>query len=148
MNVTPIGGKSPSSTLVGIAVDAYGVTKTKKEWENPVETIFEGTYEDTVVHTQTGVAVSDCGLFSLRVANTTDSTVNLTFRSDVTSNDVALKNPEGTNYEINVAQDSRFMMITPDDYPFMQWIRNLRLGIKFNAVPTTGTLTIYLVKKK
>lgn len=147
MNVTPFAGKSPSSTVVGVSVDADGNMITKKVWENPVTTIYEGTYSDTSNHTQDAVDVSDCGLFSLRVANTTNSAVTFTFASDVTSNAVAMKNAGGVDYSISVVANKRFIMLTPDDYPFMQWVRNLRLIIKFETVPTTGTLTVYLVKK-
>lgn len=147
MNVTPFAGKSPSDTVVGVSVDADGKMITKKVWENPVTTIFSGTYDDTENHTQEAVDVSDCGLFSLRVANTTDAAVTFTFASDVTSNAVALKNAGGVDFAISVVANKRFMMLTPDDYPFLQWIRNLRIIVRFETVPSTGTLTVYLVKK-
>lgn len=147
MNVTPFGAKSPTSTVVGVAADADGNLVTKKVWENPVTTIFSGTYSDTGNHTQEAVDVSDCGLFSLRVANTTDAAVTFTFASDVTSNDIALKNAGGVDCAISVVANKRFMMLTPDDYPFLQWIRNLRLIVHFETVPSTGSLTVYLVKK-
>jgi len=154
MNVTPIGGKSPASKLIGIAVDTAGNVITKKIWSNDSQVIYSGTYDDTTEHIQDAVDVSDCGAFSLRFANTTDATVTITFGSDVTSNNIALKNTDGVDYSITIAANKRFMMATPDDYPFLQWIRNLRLVIKFNTVPTPGgegeekTLKIYLVKKK
>ena len=148
MNVIPFGAKSPTNTVVGVSADSNGNIITKKNWENPVSVIFTGVYNDTVSHTQDGVDVSDCALFSLRIANQTSSEVTLTFRSDVTSNDVTLKDVNGQDYFITVPADKRFMMITPDDYPFLQWIRNLRLSIKFNTAASSGTLTVYLVKKK
>ena len=148
MNVTPFGAKSPTNTVVGVSADSNGNIITKKIWENPVSTIFTGVYNDTESHTQDSVDVSDCALFSLRIANQTSSEVTFTFRSDVTANDVPLKNADGQDYSITVPADKRFMMITPDDYPFLQWIRSLRLGIKFNTAVSSGTLTVYLVKKK
>ena len=148
MNVTPFGAKSPTDTVVGVSADSNGNIITKKIWENPVSTIFKGSYNDTVNHTQDAVDVSDCALFSLRIENQTSSEVTFTFRSDVTSNDVALKNADGQDYSITVPADKRFMMITPDDYPYLQWMRKLRLSIAFKTAVSSGTLTVYLVKKK
>lgn len=151
MNVTPIGGKSPASTLIGIAVDAAGNVITKKIWSNTSQVIFTGIFEDTTTHYIDGETdVSDCGAFSLRIANTTDAAATITFASDVTANNVALKGTDGVDYSIPVAANKRFMMATPDDYPFLQWIRNVRLIIKFETIPTAGEgneLKIYLVKK-
>ena len=148
MNVTPFGAKSPTDTVVGVSADSNGNIITKKIWENPVSTIFTGAYNDTLPHIQDAIDVSDCALFSLRIANQTSSEVTFTFKSDVTYNDISLKNADGQDYSITVPADKRFMMITPDDYPFLQWIRNLRLSIKFNTAVSSGTLTVYLVKKK
>lgn len=150
MNVTPIGGKTPSSTVAGVAVDADGKLVTKKAWTNDVILAYEMTELPTTTDTirPPAVDVSDCGAFSLRVENTTDAEYSIGFYSDTTTNGVSLKKADdGTSWGIRIPANLRFIAITPDDMPIMQWIRDARLYILPRSVPTSGTLRVWIVKK-
>lgn len=150
MNVTPIGGKTPSATVAGVAVDADGKLVTKKAWTNDMILAYEMAELPATTATikPAAVDVSDCGAFSLRVENTSDAEYTIGFYSDVTANSVSLKKADnGSAWGIDVPSNLRYIAITPDDMPIMQWIRNARLYIIPKTVPTTGTLKVWIVKK-
>ena len=149
MNVTPIGGKTPNSTLQGIAVNENGRIITKKEWENKLILAYEMTALPTTTATIAvdAIDVSDSAAFSLRIDNTTDVGYTIGFYSDVSSNKYGIRDIQSNVYDIDIAANTRFVAVTPDDLPIMQWMYNVRLYIMPKSVPTTGSLKIWLVKK-
>ena len=171
MNVTPIGGKSPSSTVVGVAVDADGNVKTKKTWEcyeeliyniekndsaNPpidtlpksAETVWPGGKPPTIY-------LTDCGAVSLRVDNGLDVDVKISIGTDVnyTPNSTAgwtynLRRATSETNGFTIPKQTRYVSITPDDEPLLQWICRLNFAVKFDDVPSTGYLRIWLVRRR
>lgn len=150
MNVTPVGGKSPDSTLLGISVDNNGNLVTKKSWDNEPIRLYEMTELVTTKDTirPDAISVDDCGAFSLRIYNTTNVSYKIGFYSDVTSNRYALTDMYDNPHQFEVSSDTDFVTVTPDDMPILNWIRNVRLYILPQGIPTTGSLIIWLVKKK
>lgn len=61
MNVTPIGGKSPSETLLGVAVNASGAVITERAWKTTVTKIVEDVEPTAGTHACTAVDLSTAG---------------------------------------------------------------------------------------
>lgn len=154
MNVMPIGGKSPSDTLLGVAVDANGNAKTKKVWENNMTLIYEmgdNLPESTATIWLDELDISDCAAVSLRVYTTSDAEYSIGIGTDTSSTTYALRNIDGDGQSVKIPTGntkSKYISITPDDLPILQWIRKLHLLIVPQSVPTTGNLKIWAVTKK
>lgn len=153
MNVLPIGGKSPSETVVGFSADANGNLITKKKWDNNIELIYEmdSTPSGTSTIWLTPVDISDCGAVSIRISNTLDVDVKLYIASDLPDDGTAhyaLKDINGDDYLLTIPANKSRIVISPDDVPVLQWLNSLNLAVKPSSTPTTGIVKIWLARKR
>ena len=148
MKVTPIGGKTPSSTVVGIATNADGNLVTTKKWENEAVDVFSDATElSTSFKTGTIVDLSDAASVSLLIRN--DNNVGFTMKIYAPNLNYRLNDAYGSEYGIHVSQ-KRMTMVTPDDLPILQWLPQLRLGVALDDAieGTPSTFTIKAIIKR
>ena len=148
MNVTPIGGKSPSSTLVGVAVDAAGVVKVKRVWETEKVTVMESTeIRDTNKHDTTALDVGDVGGVSLRIRNTTGKGFTLSFYTDNVSGAYYMFGPSDSSLSVQIGTQVN-SIVTPDHAPVLNWLQKLKLRVQFDTAPTDGIVEISAMLKR
>lgn len=149
MNVTPFGAKSPSSTVVGVAANADGNLVTEKKWQNEQASIFTSaeSLSTSGFIVGTVVDVSDAAAVSLLIRN--DNGVGFTIKVYAPSTNYRLNDAYGSEYGIHVSE-KRMTMITPDDLPVLQWLPELRIGVKLdsNIEGTVDTFSIKAIIKR
>lgn len=149
MNVLPIGGKSDSSTLVGVSVDNSGNVKTKKTWATSIEKIVDVQTTPTSTNTIVGTLVdlSDDGSFSLRINNMLDVEIQIGFYADWYNHDYQMRDVNGSLIRFNIPANTRNVIVTQDDVPIMQWLTSCKVYVIPREIPTSGTLEIWAVTK-
>lgn len=95
------------------------------------------------------VYVGEYATISLRVFNSQDQPVSIIFgRDDLTNNTTYLKNYGGTNIGFTIPANSGARMITPEEFPFLQYLKNVKVRYECSSAPTTGALYITIIGKR
>ena len=155
MNIIPVGGKTPNNTAAAVAVDANGKLDTKKTWDVETQSV-EKSLRSTS-GTSTMSTVIDCSGFamvSLRIINlhkdgeNNKLPIHVMIQSD--HNDgtsEVLHNLDGELTDFYVPYG--VTIVTPEDFPPLKYMRLLKFYLKSETVaPTTGSITIYVIKKR
>ena len=144
-----IAGKTPSDTAAGIRVNSDGNLVEEKKWKYAYEKILNAEeIRSTSAVVVTGGNVEDYGLISLRVYSTLDQPIRIQFYNDTATNGgSSVLNCLNSAWEVIIPADSKMYIITPDDIPFLNYLRYIKLRVVATATPTTGNVTIYLHKK-
>lgn len=157
MNVIPFGAKSPTSTVVGVAANEDGNLVTEKKWKNEVIQIYSSdATPGTSAINCTEVDLSNVGAVSLRVRTTLDVDINIGLRVDFLTNTYQMRDAQGDILNVTVEHGTitngtaaaQNVMITPDDFPALQWLAKLRVYFQTTGTATTGTVAIYAVIKR
>ena len=137
-----------NGTTTGVAVSADGKVLTIKRWENEVTKIYDDTPTNAATYACTEIAGGDAGAFSLRVSNYTNQDITLGFYSDVVVNTYGLRDSEGSITQFTVPAGKTNVMITPDDWPQLQWLAKLRVYFILANPSESGKVIIYAVAKR
>lgn len=150
MKVTPIGAKSPTATVVGVAANADGNLIAEKKWENKMTTIYNARPESTERVVTERISVDTSAAISLRFANTTEKSFTIGFYTDqYPNNDYVLYDYMGNSIKYKIVEaTSRAQILTPEDAPVLQWLRSIKLYIDFAETPTKGSLKIDVITKR
>lgn len=147
-------GKDQDGNAKAVKVNNDGIVQVARVWENGVNTIFEQEIRDTNGRYTNLIDVSEYAFVSLRikntlVANTDKVKVSFVFLPDVdTSGNTWLQDENGT-IECTVGGGGYdITMITPDDYPVLNYLTKLRLRVEAKEIPTDGSLIIQAVCKR
>lgn len=141
-----VGGKSPNNTAVGMSVDANGMVNTHHIWEGGFITVLGQEIRDADAHYSDVFDVSQYPIVSLRVINSSDQSVTIGFYGDM-SEGPYLSNMDG-DVTIFVGNKNREQIITPDDLPCLPYLNKIKIRVKYDTAPTTGSLTIYIAYKR
>ena len=150
VNMMPIGGKFDNSgnpEVRGVAVDADGSVFSGRKWRNEVVKILEETDPTAGTKYCTVIDLADAGAASLRVDNGLNVSVQLIFYTDYYNHTYYMRDATGTYITKTIPAGQKFVMITPDDIPAMQWLAKLKIGAKFAGDSITGNLNIWAVIK-
>lgn len=169
MDVLPFGAKSESNTVVGVAATNDGVIKTVKNWRNDSVNLFSrqatlNTGTSNIIMTDycgsadggVGVDVSDSAAVSLYIYNQLDLNFRLYAYAPTVGSNYRLYNAaqEWIYYDVSGGVGKR-ILITPDDFPTLQWLPILKFGLRLmdgsETVVNSGNndaLTISVIKKR
>ena len=151
-DVMKIGGKTPSNTVKGVAVNADGKLDTVKTWDMPIVELFSDTVSDTEGHLATNLDLSPYPLVSLRIKNQTGVPVDITPLVDLwdNTNGLSLKYINGSTLTFQVPSDSNYFIVMPNDYPWLNYVKYLKLRIQATDTPAaeTPTLSVWAVVRK
>lgn len=145
-----VAGKSESGTAKPMLVTNEGSPIVTRDWRSMVEVL----YPETEVRTDTyklikSTKVKDYGLISLRILNTLDSDLRMVFCGEYygdVDNRYLIRDMASNNYiEINIGKG--YSIITPDDFPILNYLETLYFQIKAETTPTEGVLAIWGVYK-
>lgn len=146
-----IAGRTPGGTAAAVKIDSDGRIDTVKTWGISKLTLYSGALSDTVAITTTNTDVSEYPLISLRITNRTGVPVTITPLNDiVTSSGWKLVDVDGSPLAIELAPTSNYIVITPSDAPWLNYIKNLRLSVQATSTPSaeTPTIEIYAMVRK
>ena len=101
---------------------------------------------DTNSHGLDAVDVRDIPTFSLRILNRLGVPVTISFLTDVnTFNGYSLNNMDQTSKSITVSPGSGYVIVTPEDLPFLNYVQYVRLQVKASTVPASGIFEAAIV---
>lgn len=138
MSMMRVAGKGADDNAYGIRTDNNGFLIIKKQWAPTVElnaataSFDEG---DTDPVALLGIAeIGKYGLSSLRIANSTGVSVTISLYADRSDNDVSwLYDLEGNLISIIIPAESHLYVVTPDDWPILNYVDWLNLRITPNS---------------
>ena len=148
-----IAGRTSGGVAKPFLVDNDGnlgtTRKIKKTWTTIQENI---EIRDTNEYNVTAFDSSSFSIVSLRILNRLKDSedngipVTIKFLSDVnTNNGWGLVNADASNKSITIQPTSGYVIITPEDMPILNYIRYIRLSVKAQSTPASGTFSAYAV---
>lgn len=150
VNVMPIGGKFDNDgnpVVMGVAVDGDGAPISARKWKNEVVQILDVTDPTSGTKVCTVIDLANAGAVSLRVDNGLNVPVQLVFYTDYYNHNYYMRDATGSYITKTIPAGQKFVMITPDDIPAMQWLAKLKIGAKIAGDSITGDLDIWAVVK-
>lgn len=147
-------------TIRRITGDAYsrviqlnedGALLVNNVWDgNLVEIANEEIRNTTAIPIpQKGFDVSNYAINSLRIDNTLDQSVNITFyQDDVSSNAQLLKDYTGQQIGFTVPANTKGIIVTADDFPVLNYLIKIKLYLKCTTSPTSGSIIIKVVGRR
>ena len=146
-----IAGRTSGGTAVPMLADSNGNIATTRTWKKEWVAITDSALEirDTDAHDLTAMDVSGIPMYSLRILNRLGVPVTLTFKTDVnTTNGYGLCNTDATAKAVTIAPTNSYVVITPEDLPFLNYIKWLRISVRAQSVPESGTFEAAMVAIK
>ena len=145
-----IAGKASDETAKPFALDNDGHALAVRKWHSMSEIL----YPETEVRTDTykivrSENIRDYGLISLRIDNTLGVNIHLIFLKEYdysVDGRKIMRDASSNNYlEMDIGQG--YTIITPDEFPFLNYLEILCFQFKAESVPTEGTVKIWGVYK-
>jgi len=151
-----IGGRYESggtATAKGIAVNADGRIEVVRHNEQELVSVLSSTEKrDTSTISFYGndaVDLSEWTTCCLLVSNTLDVDVTLRiYRQSDKSSSTYLKDADGEAYTITIPHTTGEIMITPDDFPILSYLRYFSGGLYFANTPTSGSISLSVLRRR
>lgn len=142
--------KNPSDVAVPIAANADGAIFVSRVWETKVVNIHNITSFSGTSYVPTEyVDSSEWGVVSLRILNSTDKTITISPRTDTyTDGGHKFKLLSDTANQFKFDVPAGYWVVTPDDFPFLNYMTLLNLYVLTNEAPTTGKIQVDVVLKR
>lgn len=152
MALLKMAGRNSQNNAVAVACEDNGNMKMNRNWKQEFKTIISGKEirGTEVVTTCNDEQCFDCSQYafvSLRVKNSLDADIEITFYEDewVTTTDW-VKGLDGTYMKLVIPKGG-FFFITPEDFPYLKYCKNLKMRIQPTSAASSGALTIKAVGK-
>jgi hypothetical protein len=142
-----VAGNNENGSPRAFLTDDAGRTVTVRKWTaDEIAAVENLQIRTTDASWSNRVDVSGFSTISLRVSNAHDQPVSLIFGMDVgEDNTVYLKNYGGTNLGFTIPANSGVRMITPEEFPFLQYLKYVKVRCSCGTAPTSGYLTITII---
>lgn len=150
MSMLKIAGVNDGNEARGIKTDENGLVKTRHIWETDQIYLFnDQEIRSTSAIWSDTIDVSEYAIVSLRVYNNMNKPATIRFGSDLTpSNTSYLYDKDGTSLSLNINNDSKIEMITPEDFPALHYLKRIRIRASCEESPTSGSLTVIVFGRR
>lgn len=149
MSMLKVAGSNANNAPKSLRTDDDGKLIVRHEWvveEIPLINTLQ--IRDTVEHWSDRLDLSKYATVSLRVYNSLDQPVSIIFGRDYSSESTAyLKNFGGATLGFTIPASSGSRMVTPEEFPFLQYLHGIKLRSACSTPPTAGGLYITVVGK-
>lgn len=143
------GGKGSDGTAKAIATNNNGNLEVAKKWTFLDTEVLNEAISDTSNHFCTPVDVSEFGLNSIRIINTTSKEINVRLLQDVsTSSNTYLVNCDGSEYTLTIPAEARYYVITPETWPVLNYLHYLRILVSASTAPSSGSVKVHVMSKR
>ena len=136
-----IAGRTSEGTAVAMSADTNGNIGTTRKWGVDVVTLFSSDVTTTEEQRTTNIDLSEYPIVSLRITNRTGVSISVTPLVDLfdNSNGYELKDASGGSLSISVPNSGSYLMLTPNDAPWLNYLKYLRLKFSATETPTATT---------
>lgn len=147
-----IAGRTSGGIAVPMKADTDGNINTVRNWKTDIITLYSGSVPNTDSIRTTNTDLSEYPIISLRVTNRTGVSIILTPLVDLYNNNngYELRDKDGGSLSVEIPYTSHFVVLTPSDTPWLNYVKYLRMKFSASATPTaeTPTVEIYAVVRK
>ena len=149
MSMLKVAGSNANNAPKSLRTDDDGKLIVRHEWiVEEIALVDALQIRDTVEHWCDRLDLSKYATFSLRVYNSHDKPVSIIFGRDYSSEStVYLKNFGGATLGFTIPASSGSRMVTPEEFPFLQYLHSIKLRSACSTAPTNGGLYITVVGK-
>ena len=147
MSMLKVAGSNANGQAKAFLTDDAGRTVTVRKWTAEETVLVDGIQIRTTDATWSErLDVSGYASVSLRVSNSHDQAVSVIFGLDTgADNTTYLKNYGGANLSFTIPASSGVRLITPEEFPFLQYLKHIKVRCSCETAPTSGGLTITVV---
>lgn len=151
-----VGGKyenGGTATALGIIVNADGrIEAVRHNEQELVSVLLNIEKRDTSTisfYGNNAVDLSEWTTCCLLVSNTLDVDVTLhIYRQSDKSSSAYLKDADGEAYTITIPHTTGEIIITPDDFPILSYLRYFSGGLYFANTPTSGSISLSVLRRR
>ena len=147
MSMLKIAGVDSNGQATAFKLDSEGRSEVVRTWSAEAVPVFaneEIRATDAVWSSR--VDVAKYATLSLRVWNGLDQPVSISFGVDTGSDSITImKNYGGSNLGFTIPVGSGVKMITPEEFPFLQYLQKIKVRAACSTAPTSGSLSISIV---
>ena len=149
MSMLRVAGVDETGQPRGFRTDEIGRPEVVHKWGTAEIAVTADTQlRDTSAVWTDRIDVSQFATISLRVYNSHDQPINVVFGKDTgDDNTTYLKNYGGSTLGFTIPADSGVRMITAEEFPFLQYLKNVKLRLAANAAPESGKVSISVIGK-
>lgn len=139
-----IAGRTTGGTAVPMLADSNGNIGTVRKWSTDIIELFNGSVSTTDAQRTTNIDLSEYPIVSIRITNRTGVPITLTPLVDLYNNNngYELLDASGGSLSVTIPKTSNFVMLTPHDTPWLNYIKYLRLKFMASETPTASTPTV------
>lgn len=147
MSMLKVAGVDGNGQAKAFRIDGTGRTEIAHTWAAEEISVLDSVQiRDTEAAWTDRVNISGFATVSLRVRNSLDQPVAIVFGVDTgESNTTYLKNYGGSNLGFTIPSGSGIRLITPEEFPFLQYLKNIRIRYSCSTAPESGSLSIDIV---
>ena len=149
MSMLKVAGSNANNAPKSLRTDDDGKLIVRHEWvveEIPLVNALQ--IRDTVDHWSDRLDLSKYATVSLRIYNSHDKPVSIIFGRDYSTESTGyLKNYGGATLGFTIPASSGSRMVTPEEFPFLQYLHGIKLRSACSTAPTNGGLYITVVGK-
>lgn len=149
MSMLKVAGSNANNAPKSLRTDDDGKLIVRHEWVVEEIPLVNGLQiRDTVEHWSDRLDLSKYATVSLRVYNSHNQPVSIIFGRDYSSESTAyLKNFGGATLGFTIPASSGSRMVTPEEFPFLQYLHSIKLRSACSTAPSAGGLYITVVGK-
>lgn len=153
----PICGKNSNNNATPIGATNDGNLKVAHIWESECKTICNNqAIRDTSAHVfpasdESWVDISGYAVTSLRIISNLDQPCTMRFYSDygnATSAGSWLADKNGATFTLVIPTGNTMIILTPEDFPPLNYLRSLRIRVNCDTAPTSGAFSAFAVCKR
>ena len=149
MSMVKLAGITPDGAAKALAVNENGELKVNHIWETEQTVVMNEQIRSTSAVTSTAIEIGKYALTSLRIKNTLNKEVDvMVYLDNSVSDTIYLYNAEGAPVKITMPNNGHDMILTSDDYPFLNYLQYLHLRAQCSEAPTSGALKITVVGRR
>lgn len=147
MNMLKVAGNNENGQPRAFLTDDAGRAVVVRKLESKEIRIVDSVeIRSTDANWSDRVDVSEFAFVSLRIGNSLDQPVNIIFGLDTGNDNTSyMKNYGGTNLGFTIPANSGARMVTPEEFPFLQYLEHIKLRYSCGTEPTEGKLSIAIV---
>ena len=150
MSMLKVAGTDVNGLPKSFRTDADGRQEVTHKWvTDEIFIVSDVQIRETGGAWSDRVNVGEYATISLRVYNSHDQPVSVIFGRDYfTESTTYHKNSGGSNIGFTIPANSGLRMITPEEFPFLQYLENVKVRYECSTAPTSGALYMTIVGKR
>lgn len=151
MSMLKIAGNDSNGVARALRTNENGNAQIEHVWKIEEIPVFSSlSIRDTSAHWSPRIDLSGYAIVSMRIKNTLDSSVRLQCAVDIGGSDSTeyLYSATNSNLNLTLETSTNMKLLTPDEYPWLQYLHYLKFRASCDSAPNSGSLTVTVVGRR